>query len=92
VRRRDTINNQSTAREFEDGKQIFAAFNGGLKPGGARVGFTQAKLCHPLRGLCRLSLLHSHSLRCGLEEFRQLRWLNIPNPRDFRRTFFMTIE
>jgi hypothetical protein len=32
VRRRDTINNQSTAREFEDGKQIFAAFNGGLKP------------------------------------------------------------
>jgi hypothetical protein len=30
VRRRDTINNQSTAREFEDGKQIFAAFNGGL--------------------------------------------------------------
>jgi len=34
---RDTINNRSTAREFEDGKQIFAAFifaafNGGLKP------------------------------------------------------------
>jgi hypothetical protein len=33
---RDTINNQSTAREVEDGKQIFgafifAAFNGGLK-------------------------------------------------------------
>ena len=32
MRRRDTINNQSTAREFEDGKQIVAAFNGGLKP------------------------------------------------------------
>jgi hypothetical protein len=28
---RDTINKQSTAREVDDGKQIFAAFNGGLK-------------------------------------------------------------
>jgi hypothetical protein len=48
------------------------------------VGFAQTKLFHPLRELFRLSLLHAHSLRCGLEEFRQLRWLNIPNPRDFR--------
>jgi hypothetical protein len=35
----------------------------------------EAKLCRPLRGLDGFSLLHSHSLRCGLEECRQLRWL-----------------
>ena len=72
--------------EFEDGKQIVAAFNGGLKP--AAQGWVSHKQNYVVRfaGSVVFLCCISRSLRCGLEEFRQLRWLNIPNPRDFRRT------
>src|SRR5947208_8028223 len=35
----------------------------------------ETNLCRQLCWLCRLFFLQTHSLCCGLEEYRQLRWL-----------------
>src|SRR5438874_9833382 len=48
-------------------------------------------LCRQLRWLCRAFLLHTHSLRCGLEEYRQRCWLRSTSTRFSARSAFCPV-